>query len=51
MGFGDVRGAVGFGDLYGLLGENGKGGGGGGRGNKIWKEKMQRVEEKKMVNI
>ena len=39
MGLGDVRGGVGFGDVYGLLGEN--------VGEKIWKEKMERVEKKK----
>ena len=44
MGLGDVRGGVGFGDVYGLLGENV---GGGGVGDKIWKEKMDRVEKKK----
>ena len=42
MGLGDVRGGVGFGDVYGLLGENV----GGGVGEKIWKEKMERVEKK-----
>ena len=45
MGLGDVRVGVGFGDVYGLLGENV--GGGGGVGDKIWKEKMERVEKKK----